>query len=176
IYDQTEINSLVNYKAVLKILKAIQDQVALLRQTFNNTLGPEIAVLMARPRPAAPPVEMGIAPAALGIAPVALGFAPILIPGLLLGGLKTLSDLMGMFRTNTSIAFSSFTADDVALTAAVVNALIAKQKTVYEPAVMPIEATDDASTFVQNLAKTQNDLVDLQEKSTVSQATLQQLS
>jgi hypothetical protein len=183
IYDQTEINSLVNYKAVLKILKAAQDQVALLTQTFDNTLGPEIAVLMARPRPAVPPAQMGIVPVTLGvasaallIAPAALGFAPILIPGLLLGGLKTLSDLMGMFRTNTSIAFSSFTADDVALTAAVVNALIAKGKTVYEPAVMPIEATDDASPFMQTLTKIENDLLHLQEKATVGQAKLQQLS
>jgi hypothetical protein len=183
IYDQTEINSLVNYKAVLKILKATQDQVGLLRQTFNDTVGPEIAVLMARPRPAAPPAKMaispaeiGIASATLGIAPAALGIAPILIPGLLFGGLKTLSDLMGMFRTNTSIAFSSFTADDVAFTAAVVSALIAKQKTVYEPAVMPIEAIDDASPFMQTLMKIQSDLLDLQEKATVGQAKLQQLS
>jgi hypothetical protein len=183
IYDQTEINSLVNYKAVIKILKATQDQMALLWKTFDKSLGPEIAALMARTRPAAPPAKagmapavMGIASAALGIAPAALGFAPILIPGLLLGGLKTLSDLMGMFRTNTSIAFSSFTADDVALTSAVVNALKDKGKTVYEPAVMPIEATDDASPFMQTLTKIQNDLLDLQENATVGQAKLQQLS
>jgi hypothetical protein len=161
IYDQTEINSLVNYKAVLKILKALQDQVAHLKQTFSNNVGPEIGALMARTRPAAPQAQLQI--------------APILIPGLLLGGLKTLSDLMGMFRTNTSIAFSSFTADDVALTAAVVNALIVKQKTVYEPAVMSIEAIDNASTFMDDLNLIQNDLVDLQEKATVGQAKLQQL-
>jgi hypothetical protein len=161
IYDQTEINSLVNYKAVLKIVKALQGQVAHLEQTFSNDLDPRIEVLMAQPDSAAPPE---------------LQIAPILIPGLLLGGLKTMSDVMGMFRTNTSIAFSSFTADDVALTAAVVNALIVKQKTVYEPAVMPIDSTDEASTFMDNLTEIQNELVELQEKATLGQAKLQQLS
>jgi hypothetical protein len=165
IYDQNEINSLLNYKAVLKILTALQNQVAHLKQTFNKDLRPEISALMAQPQPAAPQ-----APQAETL------IAPILIPGLLIGGMKTLSDLMGMFRTNTSIAFSSFTADDVALTAAVVNALIASHKTVYEPAVMPIEATDDVSTFMDALREIQNDLVDLQEKATVAQAKLQQLS
>lgn len=168
IYDQNEINSLLNYKAVLKILTALQNQVAHLKQTFTKDLRPEISALMAQPHPAVPLLDVG---------PQAeLQIAPILIPGLLLGGMKTLSDLMGMFRTNTSIAFSSFTADDVALTAAVVSALIANRKTVYEPAVMPIEATDDASTFMDNLGQIQNDLVDLQEKATVAQAKLQQLS
>jgi hypothetical protein len=183
IYDQTEINSLVNYKAVLKIMTVTQRQVALLSRNFNENLGPEIAVLMAQPRPAAPlpkmelaPAELGITSAALGIAPAALGIAPILIPGLVLGGLKTLSDLMGMFRSNTSIAFNSFTADDVALTAALVHALIANKKTVYQPAVMPIEPTEETSPFMENLMEIQNNLLDIQEKATVGQAKLQQLS
>lgn len=162
IYDQAEINSLVNYKAVLNILKALQDQVAHLKETFSNDLGPRTAALMGRPDPTVQLAQVQ--------------FAPILIPGLLLGGLKTLSDLMGMFRTNTSIAFSSFTADDVALTAAVVQQLIANQKTVYEPGIMPLDATDGTSTFMGTLTQIQNDLVDLQEKATVGQSKLQQLS
>jgi hypothetical protein len=162
VYDQTEMNSLVNFKAVLKVLDALQGQVAHLKQTFTGDLDPKIEILMAQPKPVAPQAELAI--------------APILVPGLLLGGLKTLSDLMGMFRTNTSIAFSSFTADDVALTAAVVSELIAKGKEVYEPAAMSIDATNDASNFMTELSLVQNDLVDIQEKATAGQAKLQQLS
>ncbi len=54
IYDQNEINSLLNYKAVLQILTALQNQVAHLKQTFNKDLRPEISALMAQPQPAAP--------------------------------------------------------------------------------------------------------------------------
>jgi hypothetical protein len=162
LYDQTEMNSLLNYTAVVKVLKALQDQVSHLKENFDNNLGPEIATLMAQPAPAAVKTAKAV--------------VPLVVPGLLLGGLKTLSDLMGMFRSNTSIAFSSFTSDDVALTAAVAHALIANHKTVYEPAVMPIDPTGDTSAFMDTFSQVQNDLSGLQEKATVGQATLQQLS
>jgi len=159
IYDATEMNSLVNYQAVSQILNSLQEQISELKTAYSGGLGPEIkALLSQQPQTAKRAI------------------AAILIPGLLLGSLKTLSDLMGMFRTNTSIAFSSFTADDVALVAAVVNELIAAGKTVYEPAVMPLGVIITASNFSATLSQVQKDILELQQKATVGQAQLQQLS
>ena len=161
IYDAMEMNSLVNYKAVNQILNSLGKQISDLKTGFSINLGPEIGVLLAQ-GPPTPPAQRAV--------------AAVPIPGLLLGSLKTLSDLMGMIRTNTSIAFSSFTADHVALTAAVVNALIAAGKTVYEPALIPIDVTVDTSDFFDKLTQVQKDLLELQQKATVGQAQLQQLS
>ena len=162
VYDQTEINSLVNYKSVLKVLKAVQAEVAHLKGTFSDQMDPEAQTLLRLP--------VGAAPGAVK------SFAGILAPGLALGGLKTLSDLIGMFRTNTNIAFSTFTPDDVALAAAVTNALIAKKVQVYQPAVMPLDATDDSSAFMDLLSQIQTDLVNLQNAATVDQSKVQQVS
>ena len=165
VYDQTEINSLVNYKSVLKVLTAVQTEVRQLKGTFSNQMDPEAQTLLKLP-------------AANAVASGAKSFAGILAPGLALGGLKTLSDLIGMFRTNTSIAFSTFTSDDVALAAAVTEALIAKSPSVnvYQPAVMPIDATDNASAFMDLLSQVQSDLVNLQNDATADQSKVQQVS
>ena len=161
IYDLAEMNSLVNYAAVTQILAALQQQVAGLKQGFSNDLQPETNVLLAQ-TPATPAAQRAL--------------APILVPGLVLGGLKTLSDIMGMFRVNTTIAFSTFSNDDGALTAAVVNALRADKKTVFEPAVMPINPTAAASKFMNSFSQVQKDLLQLQHDATEGQAKLQQLS
>ena len=163
VYDQTEINSLVNYKSVLKVLTAVQTEVRQLKGTFSNQMDPEAQTLLKLP-------------AANAVASGAKSFAGILAPGLALGGLKTLSDLIGMFRTNTSIAFSTFTSDDVALAAAVTEALIAKNASVYQPAVMPLDATDNASAFMDLLSQVQSDLVNLQNDATADQSKVQQVS
>jgi len=90
--------------------------------------------------------------------------------------LKTATDIIGMFRTNTSIANSSFTADDVALTATVVDKLISAGKTVYLPAQMPLSIKDSPSNFLSGLAAIQKKLFDLQNEISVDQANIQQIS
>jgi len=161
IYDLMEMNSLVNYAALTQILAGLQQQVASFKQDFSNSLEPEIEVLLAQ-GPATPAAQRAL--------------APILIPGLVLGGLKTLSDIMGMFRTNTTIAFSTFGNDDAALTAAVAHALKTAGKTVFEPAVMPINPTGAQSAFMNTFGQVQKDLLQLQHDATAGQAKLQQLS
>jgi len=165
IYDQTEINSLVNYKALLKVLGTLQTQVTSLQAEFNNNLDKEAKRLL-KLSPSAPPPPTT----------ASKDIAGVLLPGLALGGLKTLSDLIGMFRTNTTIAYSSFTADDVALAAAVMDQLRAASKTVMQPAVMPLDVTDDKSAFMDQLSAVQTTLIKLQDGAGVDQALVQQLS
>jgi hypothetical protein len=165
IYDQTEINSLINYKAVTKVLTTLQTQITNLQRDFTNNLDQEAKRLLHSDITAAPAAAMA-----------AKSFAGILTPGLVLGGLKTATDIIGMFRTNTNIAFSSFTADDVALTAAVVDQLRVKGKAVSEPAVMPLAVTDDSSPFIDLLSLVQTTLLNLQDNAGVDQVQVQQLS
>jgi hypothetical protein len=160
VYDQTEINGLVNYNAVSKSLTAVQTQVQRLQTEFSNILDPEAQKLLALPKTHTP----------------VKAFAGILAPALALGSLKTLTDLIGMFRTNTSIAYSSFTLDDAALTAAVVNELVAANKKVYQPAVMPLQVTDGTSAFVDQLSAVQTMLATLLDQVNLDQAKVQQVS
>jgi hypothetical protein len=162
VYDQTEMNSLVNYKSVLKVLTAVQTQVAKLKGTFSNQVDPEAQNLLRVPTSTVPSA--------------ARSFAGILAPGLALGGLKTVSDLIGMFRTNTNIAFSTFNPDDVALAAAVTAVLVSNQVSVYQPAVMSLDATDNTSAFMDLLSQVQGDLIDLQNNLAADQSKLQQVS
>ncbi len=122
IYDQGEINSLLNYSAFTSNIDTITAQVKPLRDTYDSVHNSTVANLQKLPAEAASHKD----------------FAPILAPGLALGLLKTSSDIIGMFRTNTTIAFSSFTTDDAALAAAVSGSL--KGKHVYNPAQMPLKA------------------------------------
>ena len=165
LYDQSEINSLINYKAVVKVLTALQTQVTKLQQDFTSNLDKEAKRLLK--------TDLTVAPAA---ATVSKDFAGILAPGFVLAGLKTVSDLIGMFRTNTNIAFSSFTADDVALAAAVADKLKAKSKIISQPASMPLAVTDGSSPFMDQLALVQTTLLNLQDTAGVDQAQIQQLS
>ena len=161
IYDQNEINALVNYKSVLAVLTALQTQVDSLQKTFNTQMDPEAQKLLNLAPPAAGPAR---------------SFAGILAPGLAIGGLKTLTDLIGMFRTNTNIAFSSFTNDDVALVAAVTDDLATKGKQVYVPAVMPLGLPDNSSPFMTQLATLQTGLLNLQNSAVIDQSKVQQVS
>jgi hypothetical protein len=160
VYDQAEISSLINYKALSKVLTALQTQVTTLRAQFNNSLDPQAQALLKLPK--AEEAERA--------------FAPILIPGLALGGLKTVSDLIGMFRTSTNIAFSSFTADDAALTAAVGRELIAQNIAVFEPSVMPLGMMDAGSPFMDQLSAAQIALMTMQEQAGLDQSKVQQVS
>jgi hypothetical protein len=160
VYDQAEISSLINYKALSKVLTALQTQVTTLRAQFNNSLDPQAQALLKLPK--AEEAEKAL--------------APILIPALALGGLKTVSDLIGMFRTSTNIAFSSFTADDAALTAAVGRELIAQNIAVFEPSVMPLGMMDAGSPFMDQLSAAQIALMTMQEQAGLDQSKVQQVS
>ncbi len=159
IYDQTEINGLVNYKALSATLYLFETQVDGLAASYVTLHGKALELQKLQPA-----------------ARAQRDFAPILAPGLILGGLKTVTDIIGMFRTNTSIAFSSFTPDDVALTATVADRLISEGKTVYLPAQMPLGIKDDTSNFLGRLAAIQKKLINLQNEISQDQANLQQLS
>jgi hypothetical protein len=163
LYDQTEINSLVNYKSVLKLLGEVQAGVSTLHKAFNDNMDPEAQLLLRVPQQT--PTS------------VVKSFAPILAPGLVLGGLKTMSDLIGMFRTNTSIAFSTFTSDDAALIAAVADKLVSARKMeVYLPAVMPLDLADNTSAFATQLSTLQMELINIQNSAIVDQSKVQQIS
>jgi hypothetical protein len=159
VYDQTEINSLVTYKASYKLLKALQTQVQGLKKEFDSDLHPRAADLL-RLQPSIQPTK----------------FAGILAPGLVLAGLKTVSDIIGMFRTNTAIAYSTFTSDDAALSAAVAEALVGAGKTVYQPAVTPLKLTDDTSAFMDLWSGVQATLATVTYQASLDQARLQQVS
>ena len=170
LYDQTEINSLVNYNALVLVLTDLGNQVAELGKEFS-ILDQQAQEFLTPPPPAAPKTKE---------------FAPLIIPGLALAGLKTASDLIGMFRTNTSIAYSSLTSDDAALTAAVAAKLATKGRAIYQPAVMPlgvIPKTDDgaavdrsSSYFMNELTTVQSSLTSLQYQTNVDLGKVQQTS
>jgi hypothetical protein len=159
IYDQSEINSLLNYSAFTSNLDTITAQVKPLKDTYDGVHNSNVANLQKLAAAAAPHKD----------------FAPILAPGLALGLLKTSSDIIGMFRTNTTIAFSSFTTDDAALAAAVSGSLRGENKTVYNPAQMPLK-TDGNSPLVNKLQYLLKLTSDLQNETTTDIAVLQQLS
>jgi hypothetical protein len=110
----------------------------------------------------------------------------MLAPALLEGSLKTATDIIGMFRTNTSIAYSTFSPDDIALTAAVVQGLRsgaavppgcgANPRVVYEPAVTPVLALDETSEFIDRLTKLSEKLAKLQDDTATDQSKIQQIS
>jgi hypothetical protein len=158
-YDQGEINSLLNYSAFTSNIDTITAQVTPLKNTYDSVHNSMVANLQKLPAAAAPHKD----------------FAPVLAPGLALGLLKTTSDIIGMFRTNTTIAYSSFTTDDAALAAAVAGALKADSKAVFIPAQMPLK-TGMASPLVEKLQFLIKQVSDLQNETNTDLAVLQQLS
>jgi len=158
LYDQTEINNVVNYYAVMKLLMTAKTQVGDLQKDFKDLDGKADRLLH---------MPQDIAEKAI---------APILIPGLALAGLKTASDLIGMFRTNTTISYNSYTVDDAALAAAVVETLKSDGITVYEPAVVPLQPSDGNSALMTILSDVQTTLTTLQYQAGIDQARVQQIS
>ena len=55
IYNKTEINALVNYKAVVAVLTALQRQLDTLQNTLNTQMDPEAQRLLILPTHAQPP-------------------------------------------------------------------------------------------------------------------------
>jgi hypothetical protein len=163
IYDQTEINNLVNFKAVTGVLNVLQAEANQLQATFSNQLDPEAQILLTLPKQDASPAG-------------AKSFAGVLAPGLALAGLKTLTDLIGMFRTNTNIAFSTFNNDDVAFAAAVIDKLVMSQKQIYMPAVLPLDLNSNDSAFMDQLSSLQKTLINLQNSAIIDQSKIQQVS
>jgi hypothetical protein len=158
VYDSAEINSLVNFKAISKQLTVFQTQVIRLKKGSDDLQTKAKAL-----QTLAPPTG------------AEKDFATALVPGLAEASLKTVVDIIGLFRTNTNIAYSNFTADDAALTAAVVNELVAKRK-VYQPSVVSILALEDTSPFMDQLSDVQNRLAAVQDQSAADQSKIQQIS
>jgi hypothetical protein len=162
-FDTGEIGNLLNYNALLATLNLMKDQTNALTKSYNTTL-----------HDAATPLETLQPPVAGAKDSVAT-----LIPGLVLGSLKTVTDIIGMFRTNTSVAYNSYTADDTALTAVVSRELLAAGKgPVFLPAQMPLSLQLDyaASPFMTLLRGDQNLLLSLQTNISTDQSKLQELS
>ena len=165
VYDQVEINNLVNLKAISKQLNFFGAQVNELTKR-SDALKEQVKALQSLPKP----WRVQGTGSARGF------IAPILMPGLAESSLKTVVDMIGLFRTNTTIAYNSFTPDDAALTAQVAQALRKKGKTVYEPAIVPVSLFDEESDFLTRLSSVQKQLATVQNDAAVAQATIQQIS
>jgi hypothetical protein len=159
IYDSTEINNLVNYNALSATLDLLDTQANGQAAAYGELHLKAVDLEKLKPKPESQK-----------------DFAPILAPGMILSGLKTASDIVGMFRTNTTVAYNSFTADDLALTAAVANELLLGKKTVYLPAQMPLNLNGGASKITNTLGAIQKKLFDLQNQISKDQANVQQIS
>ena len=130
LYDTGEVNNLLNYNALIATLTLLDGQATALATTYSPLNQKAKALQELHPS-----------------ADSKKDFVPMLVPGLILGGLKTATDIIGMFRTNTSVAYNSYTADDTALIAAVSNELLIAKKTVYLPAQMPLSLSVDYASF-----------------------------
>ena len=161
-YDSGEINNLLNYNALLAALNLLKGQATDLKTPYSPL------------HQAAQKLEALQAGAASQ-----KDFAPVLLPGLVLGSLKTVTDIVGMFRTNTSVAYNSYTPDDPALIAVVSRELFVSGKgPVYLPSQMPLslQANYNTSAFMTLLTDVQKSLSTLQASIGTDQANLQQLS
>lgn len=181
LYDQAEINSLVNYNAVTRVLSNLQTQVNALNSKFETQLHIQAQGLLTITQTglSAPAHQVSLKASEVHAAPAAAmakAFAPVLIPGMVLAGLKTASDIIGMFRMNTNIAYSSLSADDATLVAAVAGALAANEKHVYQPAVTPLWLTDGVSAFMDTMSGIQTTLANLQYLMGEDQVQIQQVS
>jgi hypothetical protein len=161
-YDSGEINNLLNYNALLATLTLLKGQATDLNTAYSplHQTAQKLETLQTK-------------------AYSQKDFAPMLLPGLVLGSLKTVTDIIGMFRTNTAVAYNSYTPDDTALIAVVSRELLAAGKDpVYLPSQMPLslQADYNTSTFMTLLKNVQKSLSTLQTSIGTDQANLQQLS
>jgi hypothetical protein len=159
IYDATEIAGLLNYQAFVMQLKFVND-------VFRDRVRPPLvnAIRVAE-------TEAGIPHAA-----EAEALPAELIPGLVEGGIKSVIDIIGLFRTDTSITGKDFSPDDAALIAATAAALKTQGCTVYEPSVEPINLFDTSSSLVTNLTTLREAIVGLQMRVAAVKGRLQQQS
>ena len=161
-YDSGEINNLLNYNALLATLNLLKGQATDLKTAYSPL------------HQAAQKLETLQAGAASQ-----KDFAPMLLPGLVLGSLKTVTDIIGMFRTNTSVVYNGYTPDDTALIAVVSRELLdSGMGPVYLPSQMPLslQANYNTSAFMTLLTDVQKNLSTLQASIGTDQANLQQLS
>lgn len=163
LFDSGELSNLLNYNALMATITLLNGQATDLRTAYN----PLHTAVVAAGKPAQASVAQK-------------DFAPMLVPGLVLGALKTTTDIIGMFRTNTNVAYNSYTPDDTALAAAVSHEILAAGKALYSPSQMPLSLNSSyavaSSTFMQALTTTQKKFFDLQTDISKDQANLQQLS
>lgn len=155
IHDPNQLAAVMNVVAVEAALKTLSGEVASLSSYVDGTLLPPVSTT-AKPR--------------LPSHAEAKAFLPLLT---IMAGLKASSDLLGMFRSNTSINYSSFTADNMALAAGVTGQLIADGHSVYEPALMPIKADDSTSPLMSELSDVYAQLSNLQYDVSDNEARLQ---
>jgi len=133
IYDQTELNSILNYQAFRHQLDYVRSELETLKKALQVPLTTATKAKTAvKPTPG-PKI------------------APVLIPGLVEGGIKSVIDIIGLFRTDTTISSKDFTLDDGALIAATAVALTDKSCTVYQPSVHPLNLFDSASPLLDEL-------------------------
>jgi len=162
LYDSGEISNLLNYNALLDTLTLLKSQASDLNTAYSplHQTAQKLEALQSH-------------------AEGTKDFAPMLLPGLVLGGLKTTTDIIGMFRTNTAAAYNSYTPDDTALIAVVSRELLAAGKgPVFIPSQMPLSLKADYnnSAFMTLLKLLQKSLLTLQTSIGTDQANLQQLS
>lgn len=163
IYDSNEINNLLTFKTARRQLELLSVQMGKVEATADDLhKQADLSTRLATPHIAA------LAPTA-----PAATLPPILVPGLAEGSLKVISDILGLFRTNTSIAFSALTVDDAALTAAVEHELLEKKVKVYVPSVMPIDAAGSSSRFGDLMSDLQSRVASIQNQMTSDQVRCQ---
>jgi hypothetical protein len=156
IYDPNQVAAVMNVISIDTALTVLNTQVTSLNDYFDANFKQQIATLEAPPH-VTHHVESKFIPPPLAI----------------MAGLKASSDLLGMFRSNTSINYSSFSADNVALTAGVANQLVADGCSVYEPALMPLNLGNDGSALLDKLSAVYARVSHLQFEVSDGQAQLQ---
>lgn len=154
IYDSNEIAALAAYQTMKKAVDSIPAQIKNIADTYEKQVTPELKDMQDHPADVKP----------------RLAFA---VPFVAMAALKSASDLLGMFRTNTSITYSSFTVDDVALTGMVSAILKTQNIPTVQPATMPLILTGQDSDLMTEIAAEVNSLADLQFKLSTAQADVQ---
>ncbi len=164
IYDSAEIASIVNYQAFVQQLNYINRQ-------FNDNVKDTADKTITR----AENETKRLAPPPRGQAQ-AEALPAVLIPGLVEGGLKSVIDIIGLFRTDTSISGKDFIPDDAALVAATAAELRVQGCVVYEPAVEPVAIFDPNSQLLSSLLSLREGVLGLQLRLAIAKTTLQQQS
>ena len=166
--DATEISALINYDTVTSVLMNLELLANKVKAKFDGDIRPMVVTLSTLHDVASKRENASL--------PATTAMPPMLLPGLILAGLKTASDIVGMFRMNTNVAYSNFILDDAALIADVANALISKRVAAYQPALMPGAIAANMSRFMTLLSNIQSTVAEVQYELSSDQARIQQLS
>lgn len=165
IYDSTTISNVLDVIAAHRVLDVLDTQLKMLHKSFEKSLASQISSLLTPPQKPPRRIRERV----------------FVIPLAVMAGLETASNLLGMFRTNTSITYSSFSPDNTALTAAVSTQLLSDKYHVYEPSLMPpnlLQVKHHKGTFhlLHQLSNLLTSVSKLQYTVAVDQAQLQLVS